>query len=248
MYDYLLGGKDNFIVDRQACDQLLEIAPSTRELAKINRLYLKRVVHWLATMGIRQYLDHGSGLPTQDNVHQVAQRIDRQSTVVYIDNDPVVLAHGRSQLDENACTAVVQADFRDTEEIFAHQDTRRLLDLTRPVAALFVSVLHCIPDEDDPWGLVRQVAERLPSGSYLVICQLASDNAEVREGVTEFMRQTTGGTWGRVRSFAEVDRYFEGLELVDEPSDVGTWRPDAEVSPRQATQEWLEYGGIARIP
>ncbi|WP_265415962.1 MULTISPECIES: SAM-dependent methyltransferase [Streptomyces] len=248
MYDWLLGGKDNFHSDREACDELLRLAPSTRELAVINRLYLKRVVHWLATNGIRQFLDHGSGLPTQDNVHQVAQRVDEDCSVVYVDIDPVVLAHGRAALDENDRTAVIQADFRDTEGIFAHPDTQRLIDLDEPVAALFVSVLHCIPDSDDPWGLVRRVAERLPSGSYLVICQLASDDEKTRESVTEFMRETTGGTWGRVRSFAEVDSYFDGLELVDPPVDVSLWRPDSDLSPRQATQEWVEYGSLARKP
>ncbi len=248
MYDWLLGGKDNFHSDREACDELLRLAPSTRELAVINRLYLKRVVHWLATNGIRQFLDHGSGLPTQDNVHQVAQRVDEDCSVVYVDIDPVVLAHGRAALDENDRTAVIQADFRDTEGIFAHPDTQRLIDLDEPVAALFVSVLHCIPDSDDPWGLVRRVADRLPSGSYLVICQLASDDEKTRESVTEFMRETTGGTWGRVRSFAEVDSYFDGLELVDPPVDVSLWRPDSDLSPRQATQEWVEYGSLARKP
>ncbi|MFX4292795.1 SAM-dependent methyltransferase [Streptomyces bohaiensis] len=248
MYDWLLGGKDNFASDREACDELLRIAPSTRELAVINRLYLKRVVHWLASNGIRQFLDHGSGLPTQDNVHQVAQRVDEKCNVIYVDNDPVVLAHGRAALDENDRTAVIQADMRDTDGIFDHPETRTLLDLEQPVAALFVSVLHCIPDDDDPWGLVRRVVDRLPSGSYVVVCQLASDDPEVRESVTEFMRETTGGTWGRVRSFDEVNRYFEGLELVDEPMDVSLWRPDSDVSPRQATQEWLEYGAMARKP
>lgn len=248
MYDYLLGGRDNFAVDREACDELLEMAPSTRELAKINRLYLKRVVHWLAQQGCDQFLDHGSGLPTQDNVHQVAQRVNRDASVVYVDNDPVVLAYGRSQLDENAGTAVIQADMRDTEGIFGHPDAVRLLDLKRPVAALFVSVLHCIPDADDPWALVRRVTEKLPSGSYVVICQLASQSAELRDNVTEFMHRTTGGQWGRVRSFEEVHSFFDGLELLDRLSDVSEWRPDTELAPRQATQEWLEYGGLARVP
>lgn len=248
MYDYLLGGKDNFVVDREACAELLAMAPSTRELARINRLFLRRVVHWLANQGCDQFLDHGSGLPTQDNVHQVAQRVNRASTVVYIDNDPVVLAYGRSQLDENARTAVIQADMRDTDDIFRHADVDRLLDLRRPVAALFVSVLHCIPDSDDPWGLVRRVADRLPSGSYLVICQLASDSQELRDNVTDFMHRTTGGQWGRVRSFEEVRSFFDGLEIVDDLADVSKWRPDSELSPRQATDEWIEYGGIARIP
>lgn len=125
MYDYYLGGKDNYPADRVACEQLLEHVPSTKVLAVNNRRFLRRVVHHLASeYGIRQFIDHGSGLPTQDNVHQVAQLVDRDSRVVYIDNDPIVLAHGKAILEENDRTAVIQADMRDTEGIFGHPEVR----------------------------------------------------------------------------------------------------------------------------
>jgi hypothetical protein len=247
MYDYLIGGTDNFAVDREACEELLRIAPNTRELAVLNRLFLKRVVRFLAESGIRQFLDHGSGLPTQNNVHQVAQAVDSASRVVYVDSDPLVLAQGRLMLETNGRTAVVNADMRNTEQILAHEDVRHLIDMTQPVAALFVSVLHCIPDEDDPWELVRRVACELAPGSYLVVCQLASDDESIRDEVTEFMRRTTGGNWGRVRSFEEVRRYFDGLHVIDDICEVSQWRPDSEVAPRMATREWIEYGGVAKI-
>ncbi|MEU4096677.1 SAM-dependent methyltransferase [Streptomyces sp. NPDC026673] len=248
MYDFLLGGKDNYAVDREASEELLKVVPSTKELAVNNRRFLQRVVGVLAReYGIRQFLDHGSGLPTQDNVHQVAQRVDPASRIVYVDNDPIVLAHGRALLEENENTAVIQADFRDTDGIFGHPEVERLIDFEQPVAALFVSVLHCIPDEDDPAGLVRRVAERLAPGSFLVVCQLVSEDKAVRDFVTEFMDASTQGNWGRVRQESDVHGFLDGLEIL-EPGllEVSTWRPDTDLAPRQATQEWIEFGGVGR--
>ncbi|MCE4942318.1 MULTISPECIES: SAM-dependent methyltransferase [Streptomyces] len=251
MYDYYLGGKDNYAVDREACEELSKVVPSTQVLAINNRRFLRRVVRWLAQeQGIRQFVDHGSGLPTQDNVHQVAQQVDPRSRVVYVDNDPIVLAHGRALLEENDNTAVIQADMRDTDGIFDSPEVRRLIDLDEPVAALFVSVLHCIPDADDPAALVRRVAERLAPGSFLVVCQLVSEDAATRDFVTEFMRVSTQGSWGRVRQQHELRSYLDGLE-IQEPGlvEVSTWRPDAaDAGPKQLTQEWIEYGGVARRP
>ncbi|MEU2681487.1 SAM-dependent methyltransferase [Streptomyces sp. NPDC007107] len=248
MYDYYLGGKDNYPADRVACEQLLEHVPSTKVLAVNNRRFLRRVVHHLASeYGIRQFIDHGSGLPTQDNVHQVAQLVDRDSRVVYIDNDPIVLAHGKAILEENDRTAVIQADMRDTEGIFGHPEVRRLIDFEEPVAALFVSVLHCIPDRDDPADLVRRTAARLAPGSFLVVCQLVSEDAATRDFVTDFMAKSTGDQWGRVRQQADVHGFLEGLDIL-EPGlvEVSTWRPDSDLAPKQATREWIEFGGVAR--
>ncbi|MFJ8692093.1 SAM-dependent methyltransferase [Streptomyces roseolilacinus] len=251
MYDYLLGGEDNYDSDRKACEVLLTEVPSTRELALNNRLFLRRVVRYLAEeRGIDQFIDHGSGLPTRDNVHEVAQRVHPEASVVYIDNDPIVLAHGRALLATNKHTAVVQADMRDTDHIFEHPQTRRLIDLSRPVAALFVSVLHCLPDEDDPAGLVRDVMRRLAPGSCLVICQLVSEHSHVRAFVTDFMHRTTHGNWGRVREEGEVRAYFQGLDIIDPPGlvEVSTWLPDNDLAPRQKTFEWKEWGGVGIVP
>jgi hypothetical protein len=248
MYDYYLGGKDNYAVDREASEDLLKVVPSTQALALNNRRFLRRVVRRLAEdYGIRQFVDHGSGLPTQDNVHEVAQRVDPASRVVYVDNDPIVLAHGRALLEENDNSVVIQADMRDTDRIFGHPEVTRLIDFDQPVAALFVSVMHCIPDSDDPAGLVRRVADRLALGSFLVVCQLVSEDAETRKFVTDFMENATHGSWGRVRQEHEVLPYFDGLEIL-EPGlvEVSTWRPDSDLGPRQLTQEWIEYGGVGR--
>ncbi|MGW5234918.1 SAM-dependent methyltransferase [Streptomyces nodosus] len=251
MYDHYLGGKDNYAADRAACEELDKVVPSTRALALNNRRFLQRVVRTLTQdHGIRQFLDHGSGLPTQDNVHQVAQRVDPTAHVMYVDIDPMVLVHGRALLEQDERTAVIQADMRHTEEIFSHADTRRLIDFSQPVAVLFNSVMHCIPESetDGPPALVHRVAERLAPGSFMVMCQLVSEDPEVRDFVTGFMDQATQGNWGRVRRQSDVAAWFEGMELL-EPGlvEVSTWRPDSEVAPRQLTQEWIEFGGVGRI-
>jgi hypothetical protein len=252
MYDHYLGGKDNYAADRAACEELDKVVPSTRALALNNRRFLQRVVRTLTQeYGIRQFLDHGSGLPTQDNVHQVAQRIDPSAHVVYVDNDPMVLVHGRALLEQDERTTVIHADMRETEAIFTHPDTERLIDFSQPVAVLFNSVFHCIPDSetDGPPAVVRRVLERLAPGSYLVMCQLVSEDAKVRDFVTNFMDQATQGHWGRVRQEKDVAGLFGGLEIL-EPGlvEVSTWRPDTEVAPRQLTQEWIEFGGVGRLP
>ena len=250
MYDYALDGKDNYAVDRRAVAELSESSPSAKALAINNRRFLQRAVRALAGQyGVRQFLDHGSGLPTQDNVHQIAQRVDPSSRVVYVDNDPIVLSHGRALLQENENTTVVTADMRDTAGILAHPEVKSLLRLDEPFAALFVSVLHCIPDSSDPAALVRKVVDLMPSGSYIVISHLVSDDRENREDLTEFMLRATDGNWGRVRETSEVDRYFDGLEVLDPGiGKINDWRPDSDLALKQLTEEWYEYGGVARKP
>ncbi|QKW19600.1 SAM-dependent methyltransferase [Kitasatospora sp. NA04385] len=252
MYDWLLGGRNNFPSDRAACEQLLEIAPSTKELALNNRAFLRRVVREIAQRyGIRQFIDHGSGLPVQDNVHQVAQAVAPESRVVYVDNDPIVLSYGRALLDENPNVAIVGADMTDTGAVHGDGRVRELIDFTEPVAALFVSVLHCVPDKADPAGMIRRTVERLAPGSVVVICQLVSERAEIRDAVTRLMEEQTGGRWGRVRTQEEVRGYFEGLR-IEEPGllDVTDWLPDRDPRfvRRQLTDEWIEYGGLALVP
>ncbi|MFI1185771.1 SAM-dependent methyltransferase [Streptomyces californicus] len=249
MYDCLLGGSNHYEVDRAACDELLRAAPTSREIALQNRWFLQRVVRVLAEdHGIRQFIDFGSGLPTQRNVHQIAQEVDPESRVVYIDTDPVVLALGRSLLDENNNTAILPVDMRDTDEIFGHEHVARLIDFTKPVAALFVSVLHCLPDSADPKALVERVMAKLVPDSFVVVCHLVSDSAQVRDDVTNLMLDKTGGNWGRVREAADVEAIFEKLH-VEEPGlvDVTDWRPDSEIQQRQRSIEWTEFGGLGKV-
>lgn len=250
MYDWLLGGSNNFEVDQEACEMLLEVAPTSREIALINRRFLQRVVRVLAhDHGIRQFIDFGSGLPTQRNVHQIAQEVDPEAHVVYIDNDPVVLALGQSLLDENDNTTILPVDMTDTDRIFAHKDLNRLIDFTEPVAALFISVLHCLPDSAGPQQLVERVIDRLIPGSFVVVCQLVSDDPQVREQVTKLMHEQTHGNWGRVREKADVEEIFTNL-IEQEPGlvDVADWRPDSELYQRQRSIEWIEFGGLGMVP
>ncbi|MFD5111650.1 SAM-dependent methyltransferase [Streptomyces sp. NPDC058391] len=251
MYDWLLGGVNNYSADRAACAQLLQVAPSTQRLARNNRSFLGRVVRILAEeYGIDQFLDHGSGLPAEDNVHQIAQRINPGCRVAYIDNDPMVLAHGRTVLHENHNTMIVEADLRDTPDILRQVDG--FLDLKRPIAALFVSVLHCLPDTDDkndPAAVVKTVAQALEGGGFMVICQLVSSNAIVRKDVTALMRRVTKDRWGRVRQHDEVRSYFDGMTIIDPGlQDVVDWRPDTPPPPPHLRPtDWIEWGGVARL-
>lgn len=253
MYDYALGGKDNYAADREAVAHLESMLPGTTQLCLTNRAFLRRAVRLLAEeYGVRQFLDHGSGLPTQDNVHQVAQRVDPEARVVYVDNDPIVLAHGRALLAENDRTHVVQADMRDLDGIYGHPEVTRLIDFSRPVGVLFVSVLHCLPDEDAA-GLLPAVTARLAPGSFVVANQLVSENATIRREVTAFMVESTQGNWGRLRQPHEVERYFDGLEVL-EPGlvEISRWRPDSDFPRRTAESDlheaWVEFGGVARVP
>ncbi|MFB7126256.1 SAM-dependent methyltransferase [Kitasatospora sp. NPDC056273] len=250
MYDLLLGGHEGYESDRVGVERLLQVAPSSRTVALINRAFLMRVVEVLVRdYGVRQFIDFGSGLPTQRNVHQVAQGIDAACRVVYVDNDPMVLHTGRTLLAENDNTAIVWADMRDTDRIFSSPAVERLIKPDVPTAALFVSVLHCIPQAGSvpPAEVVRRVRGRLPAGrpAYMAISQLVSPDRAVRERITALMAELTRDAWGEVRTAAEVTAYFEGMEIL-EPGvvEVSQWRPARRVRPPEI--EWEEFGGIAR--
>lgn len=249
VYDYMLGGTDNYAIDRMAADQAEALMPGTKALARNNRRYMERVVRYLAGQcGIRQFIDNGSGLPTRNNVHHIAQAIAPQSRVLYIDKDPVVLRHQRvSALAENENTAFVQADATSVEEILDHPEARRLIRPGEPTAALYMTFLHFIPDEADPWGMVRRMMGSLAPGSYLAISQIVSDDPGVRRLMTEFALGNTKGDFGRFRRKQEVRAFFEDLEIV-EPGlvNVNEWRPDGREE-EQSTL-WIEFGGVARKP
>ena len=170
IYDYLLGGKDNFTVDREAAKQLLAVTPDIAGIVRDNRSFIGRVVHHVATEGgIRQFLDLGGGLPTQTNVHEMAQQVVPDARVVYVDIDPVVWSHGQALLAHGDQVAMVRADLREPAEVMRHPDVLRLLDLTEPVAVVCASVLHFVSDEDDPYRIVAEYRDRLARGSYLAI-------------------------------------------------------------------------------
>lgn len=250
MYDYYLGGSDNYASDREACARLNEIARGTGGLAINNRRWVGRSTRFLADAGVRQFIDFGTGLPTQENVHQVAQRIAPESRVVYVDNDPVVLRHGSVRAlneEKNGNTAFILEDVRNIDKILQHDDTKRLIDFAEPVGVLFNSFLHCIRDCENPYGLVNHIMDACAPGSHIVISHLACENNERRWQLTGLMQELTQGNWGRVRRSDEIRQFFDGLEVIEPGlTDITEWRPDG--TDVEQTYDWIEYGGIARKP
>jgi hypothetical protein len=246
MYDYFLGGHDHFAADRIAALKVIEAAPEVPVIAKENRRFLGRAVRYLAgEVGIAQFLDVGSGLPTRGNFHEIAQQVNPSVRVICVDNDPMVVAHA-SALRTGPGTAVIQADMRDPEAILSHADTRRLIDFNQPVAILFVAVLHFIPDSDDPRALVRRFLDAAPLGSYLVLSHVTTDpDPQTAERVQSVYASTASQAAPRRR--ADILAFFEGLDLM-EPGlvPVAQWRPD-ELIEKDPAKGWI-LGGLARKP
>jgi hypothetical protein len=250
VYDYWLGGKDNFEADRRYGDDLEKRVPSIRITARMNRLFLGRAVRYLtAEAGIRQFLDIGTGLPTANNTHQVAQAIAPESRVVYTDNDPMVLAHARALLTSSAAgkTAYVDADLRNPRDVLEAKELTETLDLRQPVAVMLLAVLHLVSDDAVAFPTVETLVKAMPPGSYLVISHATGDfwpqervdaaNATNKKHNVDF----------RFRSHAEVSRFFTGLHLV-EPGivPVAQWRPDGgPTADREKSNLWA---GVARVP
>jgi SAM-dependent methyltransferase len=228
MYDYYLGGKDNYAADRAAADQVVAAMPNVLDFTRANRRFLARVVTLLAQQGIRQFLDIGSGLPTQENVHEIAQLTALESRVVYVDNDPVVLAHGRALLADNPRTTVVQADLRDPKGIIDNPEVHRLLDFDEPVAILLLAILHFIPDDANPPEIVRTLREALVPGSYLAISH--GHGGKVSKDIEKQVRGAYSNTAaGDIipRTPEQILPYFEGMDVL-EPGivQVEAWRPE----------------------
>ena len=245
IYDYLLGGKDNYAADREAVDAVLKIAPEMGFTARANRAFLGRAVRYLAAeAGIRQFLDIGTGIPTAGNTHHVAQAAAPDSRVVYVDYDPIVLAHARALLtsSEAGATEYIDADLRDTDTILSRAG--RLLDFSQPVAVTMLFILHAISDADDPHAIVATVLDALPPGSYLALSHLGSDifDEEAQRGFQGVVgrmsqQQYTG------RSRAQMLRFFEGTELV-EPGlvRIEEWRPDPGSVRDYKSTAWAAVG------
>ncbi|WP_326640499.1 SAM-dependent methyltransferase [Streptosporangium sp. NBC_01755] len=242
-YDVVLNGKDNFEVDRAFVAEIVKIVPEIYDVATYNRQVLGRGVRFLAKQGITQFIDLGSGLPTVENTHQVAQGVNPEARVVYVDNDPMVLAHGRALLAENDRTAMVTSDLRDTEAILADPAVKRLIDLDRPVGVMLVGVLHHLHDDDDPRGIVETYMAAVPSGSYLFITHFCASSQDSRDAEQKYLALL--GT-GRFRTPEEITAFFDGFELL-EPGVVALplWRPDGPIPAQLTVGQRLMYGGIA---
>ncbi|MEU7909318.1 SAM-dependent methyltransferase [Actinoplanes sp. NPDC049118] len=250
-YNYWLGGKDHFAVDRESGDMIATAFPGVVTTAKENRAFLKRAVHFLAEAGIRQFLDIGTGLPAPDNTHEVAQRVVPDAHVVYVDNDPIVGVHARALTvgDERGRTAYLQADLRDPESILQHPAVAATLDLTEPVGLLLLAVLHFIEDDDQAADIVRRLTDALPDGSYLVLSHFTLD-FNTAEEVAAYKRISDAGqadAYPRTRPV--VARYLEGMQILD-PGVVAVseWRPDRGPDRRPTVAEVALCGAVAGLP
>src|SRR6516165_2394585 len=246
VYNYWLGGQDNFAADREAAEQAIAANPGIVADVRANREFLARAVRYLAAeCGVRQFLDVGAGLPTANNTHQVAQAVAPDARVVYVDNDPLVLVHARALLSSSpeGRTAYVEADLRDSAAIIGQAS--RSLDLGAPIALMLLIIVHLIPDPEDPYGIVARLVDALPAGSYLVLAHPASDiRAASMAEMTRRVNERMSGPKATMRDRAAITRFFDGLELVA-PGVVQPqqWRPDpGMLSPPQVTA-WC---GVAR--
>jgi hypothetical protein len=247
MYDYWIGGKDNFAVDRAMGEQFARVIPSIRTMARENRNFMERAVRYLVReAGLRQFLDIGTGIPTQPNVHELAREIAPETRVVYVDNDPIVLAHARALLEngDHGRTTYIDADVRSPRAMLAHPALLETLDLQRPVGLLLIAVLMLVADADEPRARVGQLLDALPSGSYVAITHPSQDfDAEAVALVTA--AATQGGMTLVPRTRAQVERLFHGWELVPPGIvPVMAWRPDgpAPENPNAA----FYWSGVAR--
>lgn len=245
IYDVLLGGKDNYPADREAAEQLLRAAPDAAAAATENRAFLRRAVQFLAEdAGIRQFIDIGTGLPTQGNVHEVAQQFISDARVLYVDYDSVVIAHAQALLCDNATTVAINRDLREPDQILSHPALQALIDPDQPVAILLVAILHFITDDENPLGIVERLKEYMAPGSYLVISHVTAD--DVPPEVTERARRLYENSTAPVitRTQAEVTRFFDGLEVIPPGIVSGSsWRPDWRTTSPGRT---IFYAGAGR--
>ncbi|MFJ8693024.1 SAM-dependent methyltransferase [Streptomyces roseolilacinus] len=249
MYDWFLGGKDNYPVDEEMARQLLTIDARGRDMARVNRAFMHRATRWLGKAGVRQYLDIGTGIPTEPNLHQIAQQVAPEARIVYCDNDPIVLAHAEALLRSTpeGATAYIQADARDPQAIL--ERAGEVLDFTRPVALSLLALLHFVDDEDGAYELVSRLVERLAPGSYLVLSHVTGEFDPEGAVKARAMYQGRGLTL-RPRTREELTRFFDGLELV-EPGVTLTadWHPElGEPVPVAGDDPIPGYSGVARKP
>lgn len=227
VYDYILGGAHNFAVDRALGDQVIRTSPDAAETMRLNRMFLHRAVRFLAERGIRQYLDIGSGVPTVGNVHEIAQRIAPESVVVYVDVDPVAVAHSEAILVGNDRAGVICADLRDPDRILDEAARLGLIDFAQPMALLLAGVVHFLPDEDGPGRIIARLLSQMVNGSYLLVSHITADRQPSEVVEAQALASKTS-TPMYARSHSDILALFDGTELVD-PGLVliPAWRPEA---------------------
>jgi|SRR5579875_42483 len=254
MYDYGLGGTHHYKADRDAAEKIRALLPEIEDVAWANRGFHQRAARWIAGQGIRQFIDIGSGLPTTGNTHQVVQKVYPDARVVYVDNDPVVHAHAAELLADSRTATLIQADLRDPEAILGNRELRDLIDVTEPAGLLMTFVIHFVPDNQDPWGLVRRYVDALAPGSYLALSHVTDEKVPplAAQRVQEVYSRSTQPL--RFRPKASITRFFDGLEIVPpyegaEPAvaHVGAWGSE---DPELADSEGSRWAccAVARRP
>jgi S-adenosyl methyltransferase len=247
IYDFLLGGKDNFPADREAARRLVKAVPGAVRAARDNRAFMQRAVRFLATeAGIRQFVDIGTGLPTRGNVHEIAHAASPDTRVVYVDNDPVVLTHAHALLAKPVTVGAVECDLRYPGHLLTMPEVRALIDFDKPFALLMVAVLHFMEDSEDPWATLNYYKSKMPPGSYLVISHVTGDNLarDAIDQASDIYKQASAP--GVARALGDIERFFSGLEMVAPGLvNVTAWRPQF---PDRKHRPALFYAGIGRKP
>jgi SAM-dependent methyltransferase len=251
IYDYLLGGKDNFASDRVAAEKLKSLIPGAAVACRQNRYFLQRVVRYLTgTASISQFIDIGSGLPTMENVHEIAQRINPSASVIYVDNDPLVLSHARALLQDGSDHVyVVNADLRYPGDILNNEDARGMIDFAQPIAVLMFAVMHFVSDDEQPGEIIRQFTDVMAPGSYLALSHITGDEVgkeESKEAVRVYEQTSAPVT---PRSHHEIMRFFDGMELVPPGlMNIDEWPIEYPEYVTTTTARQLIYGGVAGLP
>jgi hypothetical protein len=246
VYDAILGGSDNFAADRAVAEQAVSAMGDGGSGARLNRAALGRAVRFMSKLGVAQFLDLGSGLPTAQNTHQIAHQVNRAARVVYVDNDPSAYVHGRALLAGNAETAVVLADIMEPDKLLAMPEVSGFLDFTEPVGLILNAVIHHVLDEEDPYGIVASYKEALAAGSYMQLTHFCDSSPQARAN-ERVLRESLGR--GQIRGREQIERFFDGLDLVD-PGVVylPEWRPDEPVPPPLDAGGKIMLVGVARKP
>ncbi|MFF7245609.1 SAM-dependent methyltransferase [Embleya sp. NPDC008237] len=246
IYDYLLGGKSNFAVDRAAAEHILAAMPDLPTTLRLNRLFLQRAVRYAARRGIRQFLDIGTGIPTGGNTHEAAHQVAPDARVAYVDNDPIVLVHGRALTSDAGPgrTTFTQADLRDPKAILTAPEVLEVIDFAEPVAVMLVAILHFIKDDENPTGIVATLRDALAPGSMLILSHASSDAdpARGRAGAAGWKNASAEMT---MRDYDRVLAFFDGFELVEPPGIRPHWNPDGEPEdPLDSVENVWGYGGL----
>lgn len=247
-YDYVLGGTHNFEVDRELARRLTEATPDLAQHARANRAFLQRCTRYLLRQGVRQFLDLGSGIPASGNVHEVALAVEPDTRVMYVDIDPVAVAHSEQILADVPQSAIIHGDLRKADAILDSPQTRSLIDLDKPVAVLLLAILHAMSDADDPYDIVNRLMDRLAPGSYLVVSHSTFERRpEEARKMEELSKQSP--TALRMRSRSEITRFFDGLEVVDPGITwVSQWHLEEDGGVFAADKSDMLLCGVGRKP